>query len=54
MKANKQEVRTYRVYYRDGNQKLFEAPNVLRLVQFLGITISANVNDVIKIEEVQE
>ena len=48
--------KTYRVYYRDGNQRLYEAPNIGALVRHLAddLTDKYSITDIYKIEEVED
>ena len=43
---------TYRVYFRDGNQKLFEAENMYVVINYICFDLNYNASDIIKIEEV--
>lgn len=47
-------MRTYRVYFEDGNQKLFEAPHIGALLRHIADDVDSKygVIDIIKIEEV--
>lgn len=49
------KLKIYRVYYKNGNQKLFEAPSITELVRELSSTTEYNenalVSDITKIEE---
>lgn len=49
------EMHTYRVYFKDGNQKLFDAPHFAALIRHLANDLSDNysVMDIYKIEEVE-
>ena len=43
---------TFRVYFRDGNQKLFEAENMYAVINHLYFELNYNASDIVKIEEV--
>ena len=47
-------MKTYRVYFSDGNQKLFEAPHIGALVRHIADDVRSKygVTDIVKIEEV--
>lgn len=47
-------MRTFRVYFNDGNQKLFEAPHIGALVRHIADDAASKygVTDIYKIEEV--
>lgn len=49
-------VKTFRVYFRDGNQKLYEAPHIQAIIEAIseGIASKYEITDVVKIEEVFE
>ena len=48
-------MRTYRVYFRDGNQKLYNAPHIAAVVRRISgdFGLPYGVTDIIKIEEVE-
>ena len=46
--------KTFRVYYVDGNQKLFEADNMLSLVAYLFYDCHEAGDSIYKIEEAEE
>lgn len=49
-------MKTYRVYFSDGNKKLYTAPNMLMLcqrIETLSIYNDYGVNSIVKIEEVK-
>ena len=48
-------MRTFRVYFNDGNQKLFEANDVGAVCRHISddLTAKYSVSDIIKIEEVK-
>ena len=41
----------YRVYFRDGNQKLFEAKNIYLLMMHVIYVLEYKPTDVVKVEE---
>jgi len=43
---------TFRVYFKDGNQKLFEAKNLYELISYICFETRASALDIYKIEEV--
>ena len=47
-------MRTFRVYFNDGNQKLYEAPHIAAVVRHISddLGIPYGVADIVKIEEV--
>lgn len=47
-------MKTYRVYFSDGNQRLYEAPHIGALVRHIAdnLTDVYGVTDIVKIEEV--
>lgn len=48
--------KTYRVYFRDGNQRLYETINMLMLCQYIeanSIDDTYGAKDIVKIEEVE-
>lgn len=49
-------MKTYRVYFRDGNQKLYEAPHIMAVVRRISddFGLPYGVVDIIKIEEVEK
>lgn len=50
-------MKTFRVYFSDGNQKLYEAKNILVVMQVISLSTmkgSYSVDDVTKVEEVRE
>lgn len=42
----------FRVYFRDGNQKLFEAENMYAVLSYIYFVLHYNASDITKIEEV--
>lgn len=48
-------MRTFRVYFKDGNQKLYEAPHIGAVVRAISTDIAGKygLTDIVKIEEVQ-
>ena len=46
-------MKTFRVYFRDGKQKVFEAPHIAALIRHIteDFTSSYGVFDIIKVEE---
>jgi len=46
--------KTFRVYFRDGSQKLFEAENMFDVLSHICFILNYSSNVIIKIEEVEE
>ena len=45
-------MKTYRVYFSDGNQRLYEARDILEVVKYVAYT-SEYLSQIVKIEEVE-
>ena len=45
--------KTFRVYFTDGNQRLYEAENLYSLVAYIYFELNYSEGDVYKVEEVQ-
>lgn len=43
---------SFRVYFRDGNQKLFDAPDIFAVFEYLKDYLHVDTESVIKVEEV--
>ena len=46
-------MKTFRVYFQDGNQKLFEADNIVSVINFVVYELDENAENIIKVEEVR-
>jgi hypothetical protein len=47
------DMKTFRVYLADGNQKLYQTDNIFNLIQYLCWYINIDAEDIKKIEEVE-
>ena len=46
-------MKTFRVYFQDGNQRLFEADNIVSVINFVVYELDENAENIIKVEEVR-
>ena len=47
-------MKTFRVYFSDGNIKLYDAAGMVNIMQYLMTYYGMNTNKIVKIEEVKE
>ena len=45
--------RTFRVYFLDGNQKLYESNNIVECINFIACVDSHLAGQIVKVEEVE-
>ena len=45
-------MKTFRVYFTDGNQKMFEAGYIIDVLNYVVYELKFNASDIIKVEEV--
>lgn len=45
-------MRIFKVYFRDGNQRLYSAKNIQNILDYITVGLDYSVNDITKIEEV--
>lgn len=45
-------MKTFRVYFIDGNQKLFEAENIVAVINYVVYALGFSATEIIKVEEV--
>lgn len=45
-------MKTFRVYFQDGNQRLFEAENIVSVINFVVYELDENAENVVKVEEI--
>lgn len=46
-------MKTFRVYFQDGNQRLFEADNIVSVINFVVYELDESAENIIKVEEVR-
>ena len=46
-------MKTFRVYFQDGNRRLFEADNIVSVINFVVYELDENAENIIKVEEVR-
>lgn len=49
--ADAVEKKSYKVYYSDGNQRMFDAPNIVELMKYLSQADAEYSTEIYKIEE---
>lgn len=49
-----EDTKTFRIYFKDGNQKLIEAPNIYIAVQYVCFELNFSAGDIYKIEEIEQ
>jgi len=47
-------MKTFRVYFSDGNIKLYECAGMINIMQYLMTYFGMRTNEIVKIEEVKE
>lgn len=47
-------MKTFRVYFSDGNIKLYEGAGMINIMQYLMTYFGMRVNEIVKIEEAKE
>lgn len=45
-------MRTFKVYFRDGNQRLYLAKNIQNILDYITVSLGYSAKDITKIEEV--